>query len=168
MGIGALCESSRLASTREKGKGPKEFLSYYATKFNTVEIDSTYYVTPSVSTVNGWYEKTPSDFLFAAKVPQVITHEKVPLGCEKELDEFVQTMGLTARGRRLRSSRQMNHVKDRVAKMSRQELEARLEILNVKLKLLHPEALNGDTPESLDSEDVFERNAIMRTLGIRV
>jgi hypothetical protein len=47
---------------------PKEFLSYYyATKFNTVEIDSTYYATPSVSTVNGWYGRTPPDFLFAAK-----------------------------------------------------------------------------------------------------
>ena len=73
---------------------PRDYLSYYASKFNSVEIDSTYYATPSVSTVTGWYSKTPKDFLFAAKVPQVITHEKVLLDCEKEFDEFVQTMGL--------------------------------------------------------------------------
>ena len=31
-------------------------------------MDSTFYRTPSVSTVTGWYEKTPPDFVFAAKV----------------------------------------------------------------------------------------------------
>jgi len=61
------------------GLKAREFLSYYATKFSTVEIDSTFYGTPSAATVTGWYEKTPADFLFAAKVPQIITHEKVLL-----------------------------------------------------------------------------------------
>jgi hypothetical protein len=36
-------------------------LSYYATKFKTVEIDSTYYGTPRASTVRKWYERTPPD-----------------------------------------------------------------------------------------------------------
>jgi uncharacterized protein YecE (DUF72 family) len=61
------------------GLKAREFLSYYATKFSTVEIDSTFYGTPSAATVTGWYEKTPPDFLFAAKFPQIITHEKVLL-----------------------------------------------------------------------------------------
>jgi uncharacterized protein YecE (DUF72 family) len=73
---------------------PKDYLTFYATKFNTVEVDSTFYRTPSRSTVNGWYEKTPPDFIFAAKVPQIITHEKVLLDCEKEFEEFVDTMDL--------------------------------------------------------------------------
>ncbi len=73
---------------------PREYLSYYARKFNTVEVDSTFYRAPAASTVNGWYAKTPSDFIFAAKVPQVITHEKVLLDCEKEFEEFVDTMDL--------------------------------------------------------------------------
>jgi uncharacterized protein YecE (DUF72 family) len=73
---------------------PRDYLSYYATRFNTVEIDSTYYATPSASTVTGWHNKTPSDFIFAAKVPQIITHEKVLVGCEKEFEEFVDVMGL--------------------------------------------------------------------------
>ncbi len=73
---------------------PREYLSYYATKFNTVEVDSTFYRSPAASTVNAWYEKTPSDFIFAAKVPQIITHEKVLLDCEKEFEEFVDTMDL--------------------------------------------------------------------------
>jgi hypothetical protein len=37
------------------------FLSYYATKFKTVEIDSTYYGTARASTVMNWYERTPPD-----------------------------------------------------------------------------------------------------------
>lgn len=32
---------------------PKDFLSFYATRFHTVEVDSTYYRTPTVSTVKG-------------------------------------------------------------------------------------------------------------------
>ena len=73
---------------------PRDYLAYYATKFNTVEVDSTFYRAPTASTVNGWYEKTPLDFVFAAKVPQTITHEKVLLDCEQEFEEFVDTMDL--------------------------------------------------------------------------
>ena len=73
---------------------PAEYLTYYATQFDTVEVDSTFYRTPAISTVRGWYAKTPKDFLFAAKVPQVITHEKVLVGCEAEFDEFIETMHL--------------------------------------------------------------------------
>jgi uncharacterized protein YecE (DUF72 family) len=41
------------------------------------EAVDTFYRTPAISTVRGWYAKTPPGFIFAAKVPQVITHEKV-------------------------------------------------------------------------------------------
>jgi uncharacterized protein YecE (DUF72 family) len=76
------------------GMKPRDFLTYYATKFSAVEIDSTYYRTPAASTVNGWFEKTPRDFLFAAKVPQVVTHEKVLLDCDSEFEEFGDRMDL--------------------------------------------------------------------------
>jgi uncharacterized protein YecE (DUF72 family) len=71
---------------------PADYLSYYATKFDTVEVDSTFYRTPSASTVNGWARKTPDHFIFAVKVPQVITHEKVLLDCDAEFKQFVDTM----------------------------------------------------------------------------
>jgi uncharacterized protein YecE (DUF72 family) len=76
------------------GMKPHDFLTYYSAKFRTVEIDSTYYGTPSASTVINWYERTPPDFIFAAKVPQVVTHEKVLKDCESEFDEFIDRMGL--------------------------------------------------------------------------
>ncbi len=59
-----------------EGLPEREYLTFYATKFDTVEVDSTFYRTPALTTVQGWYSKTPKDFLFAAKVPQVITHER--------------------------------------------------------------------------------------------
>jgi uncharacterized protein YecE (DUF72 family) len=74
------------------GMKPAEFLSYYATKFDTVEVDSTFYRTPAISTVKGWYAKTPPGFLFAAKVPQAITHEKVLVDCDQDFLEFLKAM----------------------------------------------------------------------------
>lgn len=76
------------------GMQPRDFLAYYATKFSTVEIDSTFYHAPSRSTVAGWAAKTPDNFLIAAKVPQEITHEKCLLDCGNEFAEFISTMDL--------------------------------------------------------------------------
>jgi uncharacterized protein YecE (DUF72 family) len=73
---------------------PKDYLPFYATKFSSVEIDSTYYATPSPSTVRGWRDKTPDGFLFSAKVPQVVTHDKVLVDCEPEFGEFLGAMKL--------------------------------------------------------------------------
>jgi uncharacterized protein YecE (DUF72 family) len=77
-----------------QGMRSRDFLSHYASKFQTVEIDSTFYGTPSASTVASWNEKTPRDFIFAAKVPQVVTHEKVLVDCDSEFEEFVKTMDI--------------------------------------------------------------------------
>jgi len=57
-------------------------------------VDSTFYRTPSKATVQGWANKTPAGFVFAAKAPQSITHEKVLVDCDAEFKEFVQTMDL--------------------------------------------------------------------------
>jgi len=73
-----------------KGMKPAEYLSYYATKFDTVEVDSTFYATPALATVEGWYRKTPANFVFALKVPQIITHEKALLDCNEEFCDFIQ------------------------------------------------------------------------------
>ena len=76
------------------GMKPADYLTYYATKFDTVEVDSTFYRTPSVATVNGWARKVPEGFVLAAKVPQIITHEKILLNCDNDLKQFLETMGL--------------------------------------------------------------------------
>ncbi len=67
-------------------------LAEYVKHFATVEIDSSFYGTPRRSTVQKWREISPEGFLFAAKFPQEITHEKSLVGCEREAESFVRTI----------------------------------------------------------------------------
>jgi uncharacterized protein YecE (DUF72 family) len=94
LGTSAFTAAGWPGSFYPAGMKPTDYLTYYATQFQTVEIDSTYYRTPSASTVTGWYEKTPPDFIFAAKVPQIVTHEKILVNCEAEFEEFVDRMDI--------------------------------------------------------------------------
>ena len=71
---------------------PSEFLRHYAGTFRTVEIDSTFYRIPPRSMVTGWRDRTPAGFVFAAKIPRVITHQKILSDCQKELSSFLKIM----------------------------------------------------------------------------
>ena len=86
------------------GTAPADFLEFYATRFGTVEIDSSYYGVPRVSTVNAWRERTPEGFLLAAKFPREVVHggakarpdPRVVLDPDRTYgirDKFLETMG---------------------------------------------------------------------------
>jgi uncharacterized protein YecE (DUF72 family) len=94
LGTSAFTAAGWEGSFYPAGMQPRDYLSYYATKFDTVEVDSTFYRTPSASTVRGWYAKTPANFLFALKVPQEITHEKCLADCDAECKEFLKAADL--------------------------------------------------------------------------
>jgi uncharacterized protein YecE (DUF72 family) len=96
LGTSAFTAAGWEGSFYPRGMKPADYLIYYATKFNTVEVDSTFYRIPSAQTVKGWALKTPADFIFSVKVPQVITHEKMLTDCKAELSEFVKTMEILA------------------------------------------------------------------------
>ena len=76
------------------GTKSAEMLEVYSRAFDTIEVDSTAYGTPAVSTLGGWMDETPDRFLFSLKTPRAITHEfslappSFPL-----MDEFVQAVG---------------------------------------------------------------------------
>ena len=91
VGTSAFTAAGWEGSFYPEGMKPADYLTFYATKFNTVEVDSTFYRTPAVSTVKGWAAKTPPGFIFALKVPQTITHEKMLLDCGDDLKYFVET-----------------------------------------------------------------------------
>jgi uncharacterized protein YecE (DUF72 family) len=76
------------------GTDRSDFIAEYAKVYDTVEIDATFYGTPHHSTLEGWYEKTPEGFQFAAKAPQAITHEKFLEDCGRELAEYLDAMSL--------------------------------------------------------------------------
>jgi uncharacterized protein YecE (DUF72 family) len=61
--------------------GRVDELEFYATYFNTVEINSTFYRPATPAMANGWVKKTPEDFEFAVKAWQKFTHPRM-LGAE--------------------------------------------------------------------------------------
>jgi uncharacterized protein YecE (DUF72 family) len=71
---------------------PQDFLVEYAKHFSTVEIDNTFYRNPSEHTVKKWKSQTPPDFLFSAKFPQRITHEKVLRASKDDLEFFIRNI----------------------------------------------------------------------------
>jgi len=75
-----------------EGTPSNEFITEYAKHFSTVEIDSTFYSIPSKNTVKLWKERTPDNFIFSAKIPRIITHEKQMVNVENELSKFLSVM----------------------------------------------------------------------------
>jgi uncharacterized protein YecE (DUF72 family) len=52
----------------------KEWLPYLASKFLTVEVNTTFYHLARASTFTKWKNETPGDFVFAIKLLHVFTH----------------------------------------------------------------------------------------------
>ncbi|MGA8304979.1 MAG: DUF72 domain-containing protein [Candidatus Acidiferrales bacterium] len=75
-----------------KGTKSSDYLGYYSSRFDTVEVDSTFYRCPTIEAVRNWALKTPPGFIFSLKVPRTITHEKVLVDCDKEFEQFVNTV----------------------------------------------------------------------------
>jgi uncharacterized protein YecE (DUF72 family) len=72
----------------------KDYLAYYATRFNTVEVDSTFYRIPTEQTVLNWKKQVPDGFLFSFKFPQLITHIKMLRDCQYETEVFISRVNL--------------------------------------------------------------------------
>lgn len=54
----------------------KSRLEYYATLFNSLEINSTFYKLPRPATVTKWAASVPEHFRFTCKLPKIVTHAK--------------------------------------------------------------------------------------------
>jgi len=76
-------------------KKEKSMLSAYSKVFKTAEIDSTFYRYPSKGMAMGWLKYSPSDFVFVAKLPKLITHEKrlsLDEGVEDDVKHFCELL----------------------------------------------------------------------------
>lgn len=58
----------------------KNWLSYYSQEFNALELNSTYYALPAVSTMESLARKTGGGFLFSVKANQHMTHTREQAG----------------------------------------------------------------------------------------
>jgi uncharacterized protein YecE (DUF72 family) len=74
------CSGWQYASWREafypKGVAQRRWLSFYAGRFDTVEVNSTFYRLARPDAVARWIEETPDDFVFSIKGSQYLTHMK--------------------------------------------------------------------------------------------
>jgi uncharacterized protein YecE (DUF72 family) len=71
---------------------PAEMIACYSQQLRTVEIDVTWHRMPNRSMVDAWRSRTPEGFVFSAKVPKIVTHEKYLEDCESDLNEYVSVM----------------------------------------------------------------------------
>ncbi|TYK43127.1 DUF72 domain-containing protein [Actinomadura decatromicini] len=71
---------------------PAERLRAYASWCDAVEGNTTFYATPSRTTVESWAEQTVPDFRFVVKLPKTITHERRLADFDEELRTFLHAM----------------------------------------------------------------------------
>jgi uncharacterized protein YecE (DUF72 family) len=65
-----------------------EWLTYYATYFDTTEINSSFYRLPLKKTVADWAKKVPDNFKFCPKMSRYLTHIKRLKEPEEPLERF--------------------------------------------------------------------------------
>lgn len=68
-------------------RGTKDELIYYASQFNSIELNATFY-NYSKEQVEKWKEKTPESFKFFPKVSQTISHFKRLKDAEDAVNEY--------------------------------------------------------------------------------
>jgi uncharacterized protein YecE (DUF72 family) len=71
---------------------PKDFLIQYASVFNTVEGNTTFYGLPKAATVARWREEAPPGFHFCFKFPRSISHDRKLQHAAAETREFFRCM----------------------------------------------------------------------------
>jgi uncharacterized protein YecE (DUF72 family) len=80
-----------------KAAFPPEFrdksrLTYYASLFNSIEVNSSFYKVPMAATVGKWAESVPRDFKFTFKLWKEITHIKGLNAGMESIDAFMKVI----------------------------------------------------------------------------
>jgi uncharacterized protein YecE (DUF72 family) len=87
------------------GLPARERLAWYAERFSTVEVDSTYYRVPDTAMVQGWADRTPPGFVMHVKAFGLMTRHPVRL--EQLPPELRDGMPVDDRGRVDRPPREL-------------------------------------------------------------
>jgi uncharacterized protein YecE (DUF72 family) len=69
-----------------------DWLRFYSQVFDYVEIDSSFYRIPNQFMVENWVKRTPDNFRFTAKFPKVITHDKLLVDVEEDVERFLENI----------------------------------------------------------------------------
>ena len=73
-------------------KSAKDELAYYATQFNSIELNASFYTMYRSDQYRAWKDKTPKGFKFFPKVNQMISHIKRLRNAGRFTEEMVQGM----------------------------------------------------------------------------
>jgi uncharacterized protein YecE (DUF72 family) len=68
----------------------RRWLELYAERFDTVEVNSTFYRLARRDAVVGWVHQTPPEFLFAVKASRYLTHVRRLVGIEDGIKRFYE------------------------------------------------------------------------------
>ena len=70
----------------------KDYLHYYAKKFNTIELNTTHYRIPDDTTLDRWVRSASQGFKFSPKIPQLISHAPDITQMTDLMHEFIHQM----------------------------------------------------------------------------
>lgn len=71
------------------GTAARERLAWYARRFDTVEVGDTFFAVPAEPVVRWWRAQVPEGFVFALRVPQEVTHQRLLRDAEAVVERFV-------------------------------------------------------------------------------
>ncbi|MEO7717959.1 MAG: DUF72 domain-containing protein [Capsulimonas sp.] len=72
----------------------REMLAAYSQRLPMVEGNTTFYGMPSLETVARWRDDAPPGFRFCLKFPRTISHDKALVGCETDLEHWIERLRL--------------------------------------------------------------------------
>jgi uncharacterized protein YecE (DUF72 family) len=74
-----------------KGLPQSKWFDYYSQRFNTLELNTTFYRFPQLRFLENWYNKSPEVYRFSVKAPRLITHYKLFKDSRRMLSDFYGT-----------------------------------------------------------------------------
>jgi hypothetical protein len=92
LGTSAFSVNGWQGASYPKGMKRADYLNFYSTRFDTVEVDSTFYRCPTIEAVNNWALKTPPGFIFSVKIARTDGS-----GGERFVGDYNSQIGLARR-----------------------------------------------------------------------
>jgi uncharacterized protein YecE (DUF72 family) len=138
----------------------KARLAYYAERFDTVEVDSTYYHLPDPAVTGRWAQRTPPEFTFHVKAHATMTHHE-PADQETAFSEFrasIEPLELSGKLRGILVQYHPRFVKSEEAKAELERVRALLDPLVPLVEFRHRSWLEED--ERADTFAFLERNGL--------
>ncbi|MGH9630926.1 MAG: DUF72 domain-containing protein [Bryobacteraceae bacterium] len=137
-----------------KGLRQASWIDFIAERFNTVEVNTSFYRIPKSETLEQWQAQTPNNFRFAVKLWRGITHYKKLLNSAQYTESFLKAIDVLRPGRRAPLLIQLppNQRKntDKLGAFLDELKELSVSKWRVAVEFRHPEWLDQDVYRLLD------------------